>query len=417
MIDIDLIGAPAFALGVKGSTFRYIGVNAAHERATGLRNADMAGKTPQEYFGPEIGDRLAGNYAVCVAKRSFHEYEEHVELPSGASDWRTSLTPILSPHRQSVAYIIGVAIDISGMRRTERQLDKAHAQLALAFEATGGAYWHLDLTTGAYTTSPTMALLAGEDLPRSMPAEELLAIVPPEDRPNTSVARLVSGEVDSEIQHYRFQWPDGSRHWIRCRRKALKDETGQVTDVVGVTLDVTEERERELDLSRSAHQDALTGLSNRRAFAEHIDRLVARAERDGRPFTVFALDLDSFKEINDRLGHAAGDAVLAEVGRRIVATIRTYDMAARLGGDEFVVLAEDLSPADRPTLAMRLRAAIEADFAFGGEPVAVRASIGFAAWWRGADASRVMAKADGELYRVKRARGTSGTGAAMAARA
>jgi diguanylate cyclase (GGDEF)-like protein len=109
---------------------------------------------------------------------------------------------------------------------------------------------------------------------------------------------------------------------------------------------------------RRAATDALTGLPNRRAVHDALKRMAAHALRSGRPLTAIGLDLDRFKDINDRFGHEAGDTVLAHVGALLAASVRTSDLVGRLGGEEFVVLAPDTDAEGAATLAENLRAAL-----------------------------------------------------------
>jgi predicted signal transduction protein with EAL and GGDEF domain len=101
--------------------------------------------------------------------------------------------------------------------------------------------------------------------------------------------------------------------------------------------------------------DSLTGLPNRLQFHQHLERAVARANRHSQLLAVFALDLDRFKDVNDTLGHATGDSLLAEVSARLKESVREVDLVGRLGGDEFAVVAEDIgSPEDAMRLARRV---------------------------------------------------------------
>jgi diguanylate cyclase (GGDEF)-like protein len=156
---------------------------------------------------------------------------------------------------------------------------------------------------------------------------------------------------------------------------------------------------RESFLARS---DVLTGLPNRRAFEE----LLTKALRKRRPHEsvgVLYLDLDDFKQVNDRHGHAAGDALLARLARRIHATVRDEDVAARLGGDEFgVLLAAIEDERDAIALAERLVIALAAPFVIEEEEMHVGASIGVAVAPRDAtDAEALVAAADAAMYRAK----------------
>ncbi|MGY1714122.1 GGDEF domain-containing protein [Geodermatophilus nigrescens] len=147
-----------------------------------------------------------------------------------------------------------------------------------------------------------------------------------------------------------------------------------------------------------ATTDPLTGVPNRRVFLDRVGRAVAT--RDGRS-VVCIVDLDGFKGVNDRDGHAAGDAVLRRVAAALGAAVRETDTVARLGGDEFAVLALSPGPADDAALADRVRAAV----AGAGAGCGVTASVGLALVGPGDDVAGVLHRADGAMYRAKAAGG------------
>ena len=158
---------------------------------------------------------------------------------------------------------------------------------------------------------------------------------------------------------------DGSYAWIEEHAQVSeRGSDGRPLQLVGVSADITARKEAELRLAHLALHDPLTGLPNRRALAEALERAIARSQRTGLPLAVLALDLDGFKAINDRHGHPAGDATLLEVADRLRRTIRRSDLVARLGGDEFAVIAGELNgPAPVVRLARRLGAALRAPIA------------------------------------------------------
>lgn len=155
------------------------------------------------------------------------------------------------------------------------------------------------------------------------------------------------------------------------------------------------------ELARLARRDALTGLPNRRALEEELAREAARAARAGAPLSAVALDVDRFKLVNDRHGHAAGDAVLQAIASRAAAALRGGDVLARVGGEEFVALLPGADLARAVEVAERIRARI------GAEPVGaagvVTVSLGCAALAPGEDGRSLLARADARLYEAKRA--------------
>jgi diguanylate cyclase (GGDEF)-like protein len=179
----------------------------------------------------------------------------------------------------------------------------------------------------------------------------------------------------------------------------------RLTDLVRDQRSLIDERARmQAELERMSMEDALTGLVNRRGFGVRLDR--ARGHADA-PAAVMLLDLDDFKHINDTLGHAAGDAVLSAVGRRLRGAVRGRDTVARLGGDEFAVLMSDATDQDAAiALAERLLQDIREPIPLGDSTVRVGASLGIAmATASVQDADTLMRNADLALYRAKAATG------------
>lgn len=153
-----------------------------------------------------------------------------------------------------------------------------------------------------------------------------------------------------------------------------------------------------------ATTDPLTQLANRRAFTEAASAEVARADRCGEPLSLLLLDIDHFKQVNDRRGHACGDAVLAKIGEVLAANVRPYDLVGRWGGEEFVVAIPNASPTVAMGLGERLRAAIEQAQVVSptdGESFNVTASIGLTTRENGESLDVLLERADRAMYQAK----------------
>jgi len=150
---------------------------------------------------------------------------------------------------------------------------------------------------------------------------------------------------------------------------------------------------------RLADLDGLTGLHNRRYFHEQLAREVARAQRYGRALALVVFDLDDFKSINDRIGHLAGDAVLAETAERTRGVVRSADIACRVGGDEFAVLLPEASGREAELLCRRLHRAVSSTAVAGAGNVSV--SAGIAELQADEDPNTFFERADQALYRAK----------------
>ncbi len=207
-------------------------------------------------------------------------------------------------------------------------------------------------------------------------------------------------------QHVRVERAYGER-WLRHHIEPLTDLHGTVVGAAGVSIDITELKSTQQQLSEAAHADRLTGLPNRFALEQRLADAVTASQSDGRRFALLFLDLDRFKAINDTMGHRAGDDVLRAVAERLQGCVRGVDFIARAGGDEFVILTPGSANVnDIQRLADRLIAALSAPIELSERDVYVGASIGAAVFPdHGLDAEAITARADTAMYRAKLAGG------------
>jgi diguanylate cyclase (GGDEF)-like protein len=188
---------------------------------------------------------------------------------------------------------------------------------------------------------------------------------------------------------------------VRQGRKIDSEEV----KMIGEALDILSEPLRRAldyeDLFEQVRRDTLTGLANRRVFNERIPPLLAGAERHGRKITLCSMDLDKFKQINDKLGHAEGDRVLQKVAITLAEMVRGSDILVRMGGDEFIlVLPEtDLQAANK--LAQRITEAIDRLGIYSSPDEKLGISIGLAEWSPGLSQVDWLQKADELLYQAK----------------
>ncbi|NDZ19025.1 PAS domain S-box/diguanylate cyclase (GGDEF) domain-containing protein [Variovorax sp. WS11] len=183
---------------------------------------------------------------------------------------------------------------------------------------------------------------------------------------------------------------------------------GKTHGIFSLSLDITALKQVERQLIELARVDTLTGLPNRLAFNEYLPNAIARARRTGSALALMFLDVDRFKSINDTLGHASGDEVLAEFARRLHGSVRSSDMVARLAGDEFVIVLEDMNSQDAAALiAGKIVEGIrEPAFQVDGQLLEVTSSIGVAFSRPGEGpltAAELLAQADAALYNAKAA--------------
>jgi diguanylate cyclase (GGDEF)-like protein len=188
----------------------------------------------------------------------------------------------------------------------------------------------------------------------------------------------------------------------RSNPPAFPDEAAEALEVLALRAGPALANARRFaDATRLSELDPLTGLGNRRVFHQLLAREVARSRRYGRRLALIVLDLDDFKRINDRLGHLAGDEVLAEVANRMRSCVRSTDIGCRVGGDEFAVILPESNRGDADHLAARIERAV------GSEPIAkagtLKISAGVAELSPDDTPSDLFERADEDLYRAKAA--------------
>ncbi|KND57975.1 diguanylate cyclase/phosphodiesterase (GGDEF & EAL domain) with PAS/PAC sensor(s) [Candidatus Burkholderia verschuerenii] len=195
---------------------------------------------------------------------------------------------------------------------------------------------------------------------------------------------------------------DGSTFWSDTYVGPILDETGRPTHCITVLGDVSERVRYQDQLKQQASEDSLTGLPNRLALGQCLSQAVDLARRRGDTLGLIFLDLDNFKEVNDSLGHAAGDDVLREVSRRLRSSVMPPGLVARYAGDEFVVLLPGETHEQCIEHAQRIKAVLARDMKIGDTTLAPEGSMGIAFYpGHGVDAESLLRAADAAMYRSK----------------
>lgn len=219
--------------------------------------------------------------------------------------------------------------------------------------------------------------------------------------------QVLEGEENVSVIHTHFN-AAGDPRQIELLASPLRDAEGQIIGIIQNAHDITALKETEAQIRQLAYYDTLTSLPNRRLLIDHLNRALAQARRFRRAMAVMFLDLDRFKQINDTLGHSAGDELLKQVADRLTRCVRAGDTVARAGGDEFVIVLTEVShPEDAARVAEKIIDACATPIPLAGQPLNITLSIGIALYpVEGTDDfDELMIKADMAMYEAKEAGG------------
>ncbi|WP_236835900.1 sensor domain-containing diguanylate cyclase [Blastococcus sp. KM273129] len=288
--------------------------------------------------------------------------------------------------------------------RTRAALAASEERLRVLLENAADVIAIVDAEGSVAYMSPAVRSLLGRP-PADYVGRDAISLADPRDQPRLRAAVAAagrsagggSGVVDTDI---RVQHSSGGTRWVEMRISGRVDAVGIEGWVVNFR-EVTDRKLFEEELRRQARTDPLTGLLNRTAFNERLEAAAAGAGPGSCPAVLF-IDVDDFKDVNDTLGHAAGDELLLAVAGRLSADVRGEDVVARLGGDEFALLLADADAALLREVAERLLTALRAPVRVGTRTTTVTASIGGALGTAGCTAEELLHRADTAMYAAKR---------------
>jgi diguanylate cyclase (GGDEF)-like protein/PAS domain S-box-containing protein len=269
-----------------------------------------------------------------------------------------------------VATLAGAALEhLAGIEARFRSLAQNSTDVITIVDARGTIVYQSSSVERVFGIRPDE--LVGRPLSDWIHPSDLDGVLP-------ALGRVGGGATIRPLIECRLRRGDGSWPFVETALNDLFDDPS-VNGLVLNSRDVTERHALEAELRDRALRDDLTGLANRALFSDRVEHALSRAKRRPGPNAIVYLDLDAFKGVNDTLGHAAGDALLQEVARRLQSCVRPQDTVARLGGDEFAVLLEDASVDEAVLVAERIIAAGAHDVDLAGRHVRTRFSVGIAA--------------------------------------
>jgi diguanylate cyclase (GGDEF)-like protein/PAS domain S-box-containing protein len=351
---------------------------------------------------PEDRDHVAAALETAISSDNRQPYSityRIFRIDTGEERWWQEWSRLVPDPFGKPARVVGAIEDVTERKRAELERQWSERRWRLGLSAARMVAWQHDPESGTTSMSDNGSDLLGFT---GGATQDFLDRVHPDDR--AKLAELLSnasGQWTSSVE-FRFRGGDGKYLWLRTSLTSVIDD--EPARIVGVASDITERRAAEEKLLYAANHDAMTGLLNRAALQSALDRAIAAAtERKGQ-VTLAIVDIDHFKDINDTLGHDAGDCLLrfsADILRDVTGST---GVVARLGGDEFAVLVEDLAAETfHETWGLSIQERLREGFVYLEKTRSVAASLGLASFPEHAlHSSDLLKAADLALYGAKR---------------
>jgi diguanylate cyclase (GGDEF)-like protein/PAS domain S-box-containing protein len=415
-------GAAMAMVAVDG---RLLNVNRAFCRMTDYSREELLERTFQSITHPDDLDADLHNLErLMLGEIPGYSMEKRYVRADGAIIWVELHVGIVRGVHDEPLYFVAQAQDVSARKEAEAARDRALLQTQAVLQAaTHVSIIATDVQGRITVFNPGAELLLGYS------ADEVVGKATPTmfhfeaevkahgEELSRRFGRTLTG-FDVFVEHARHgrteerEWTyickDGRHITVSLVVTAQRDGRGYITGFLGIATDVTKRKQSEAELrkltehlSTLASVDALTGIDNRRSILARLDREWLTARPD-EPFSIILLDVDHFKRINDRLGHAAGDEVLKEVARMVKASLRHCDFVGRYGGEEFLVICPRASVVAASVIAERIRTAVQAK-QFLDHEIPVTVSLGVCSVSEELESADAMvAVADERMYTAKR---------------
>ncbi len=382
---------------------RWLRMNRTLCAIVGYGPDDLRDLTVSDLLHPEDrqADGAEGHRLVAGELPSYGK-EKRLIRKDGAPVWVCVTVSLARTPAGDPAHLIVAVEDITGRKAVEEALRRSEEQYRRIVETAQEGIWQIDAADRTTFVNQAMADLLGYTADE-MRGASLFSFVDDEGRAAIAANAQQQRQGIKGQQDVKFLRKDGRALWTLVSAAALVDADGRYVGTLAMVVDITERIGAEEALRHQALHDALTDLPNRTLLQDRLAQALRSAQRDGHPLALLLLDIDRFKEVNDTFGHAAGDRLLRQVGRRLRRVVRAADTVARLGGDEFAVLLPATDTGGATTAAEKIRRALEQPVGRGGYRVSAEASIGIALYpAHGAEAATLLQHADVAMYAAKR---------------
>jgi len=381
----------------------------SHYRVLGYRPDEVEGRRSADFVHPEDLARLHAAFTTMEDVGQGHGGVATITYRRRRRDGSWSVLDAVITNRLDDPDVQGVIVnsrDVTDRVRAEEALRAREARYRALWEHATDLVAITDAQGVICYASPSYERLLGY-APRALEGTPALALVHPEDQARVAAGMRERAAQDGSVGRveFRVRHADGSWRTIDVTT-ANRLHDPAVNGIITTSRDVTARTRADEVLQHQALHDALTGLPNRILLHDRLTQALRTTAREQTPLALFLIDLDRFKEVNDTLGHEAGDMLLQRVAARLHDALRASDTVARLGGDEFAVLLPGADVAQATQTADKLLAALTEPLVVEGQRLAVGGSLGIALHpTDGADASALLRHADIAMYVAKRAGG------------
>ncbi|MCM8709423.1 sensor domain-containing diguanylate cyclase [Clostridium sp. SYSU_GA19001] len=303
----------------------------------------------------------------------------------------------------AICYLLGKTYD--KLNFYQQELENSHREFQEIFDNINVVLWSSNLINKQTTVSKRASDLFGyktEDFSKNY--HLFTEAAHPEDKElvNKYYQELLSGK--ESVAEYRIIRSDGQIRWIQSNGKPVFNKSGNLIKLVGTTVDITERKLAEQNIHHVAYHDTLTDLPNRRFLYEYLNKAFARSKRNNQGLSILFLDLDGFKDVNDKYGHEAGDILLKQVSQRLKNNIRENDIASRLGGDEFLIVLENSDKNQTLQIADRIIKSVSEPYTLNNnDSVFFTVSIGISLYPQDGNNPEILInKADKAMFSAKK---------------
>ena len=384
-------------------------VNHRWSEFTGLTESVQLADIWQNVVHQDDRLRFAQTWEKCLQEGADLRINIRLRKADGAFRWFDTRATAQRNEKNAIVRWLGSSTDITEFELTRQALSASEQRFHAAFDYAPLGMALVDLEGRILQTNSSLELLLGYDLDHPKNLEKLT---------NINMHKISHRDDLENEKHYLLELREKELSSIQYEKRLISLDEQTIYTQVSVALihhgnippcylyqfyDLSERKRYEQQLLHLAHFDSLTGLGNRAKFYQEIKHLITKSQRSACPFAVLFGDLDNFKQINDGLGHEAGDLLLRIVARRLQLSVRSGDHVARLGGDEFVLLLQDISKIEAVVaIAEKLILRIKQPARLRKQRVHVSISFGIALFPSdGDDAQTLLRNADSALYEAK----------------